>query len=63
MIEVIIEHWTDRAGGQDYLWSVWRDGSRVHMGGPHPTVEAAEAAAREYLSQELGVEADHVIRL
>ncbi len=63
MIEVMIEHWSDRDGGQDYLWSVWRDGSRVHMGGPYPSAEAAEAEARAYLSEELGAEADRVTRL
>ncbi|MFQ5955737.1 MAG: hypothetical protein ACE5JZ_11800 [Kiloniellales bacterium] len=63
MIEVMIERWVNRDGGQDYLWSVWRDGSRVHMGGPHPTAEAAETEAREYCIEELGVTAERVTRL
>lgn len=63
MTEVMIERWTNRDGGVDFLWSVWRDGSRVHMGGPFPTAEAAEAAAREFCTDRLGTEPDLVSRL
>ncbi len=63
MTEVMIERWSNRDGGDDFLWSVWRDGSRVQMGGPHPTAEAAEAAARAFCAGELGVEPERISHL
>jgi hypothetical protein len=63
MIEVMIERWTNRSGDDDFLWSVWRDGSRVHMGGPHKAAETAEAEAREFCANKLNLVPHRVIRL
>jgi hypothetical protein len=35
--ELIIERWTNLNQSIDYRWSVWVDGRRVQMGGPHKT--------------------------
>lgn len=63
MVEIIIERWIAAAGGTDFLWSVWRDGKRVEMGGAHDNAEASEAAARGYCREILGMEPDRVSRL
>ena len=63
MIEVMIERWTALDGSVDYRWSVWRDGRRVEMGGPHATADASEAAARQFCRAELGCEPDRLTRL
>ena len=61
-VEVMIERWTI-AGATDYRWSVWRDGKRLAMGGPHPSFEASEADARAACRKALGREPDRVTRL
>jgi hypothetical protein len=63
MHEVMIERWNNRDGSQDVLWSVWQDGKRVHMGGPLPTADAAEAEARAFCRKALGREPDRVTTL
>jgi hypothetical protein len=63
MTEVMIERWTNRSGGEDFLWSVWRDGNRLHMGGPHQSAEAAEAEARDFCAKGLRAVPDRVTRL
>jgi hypothetical protein len=63
MVEVMIERWTALDGSVDYRWSVWRDGKRVEMGGPHATPEGSEAAARRFCLTELGSAPDRVTRL
>jgi hypothetical protein len=63
MIVVYVERWTGFDGTVAYPWSVWRDGTRVEMGGPFETPELAEAAARLYCRKELGAEPDRIRRL
>ena len=55
--------WENRDGSADFLWSVWREGSRIHMGRPHRTAEAAEAEARAFCANDLGADAERVTRL
>lgn len=63
MLEVMIEQWNNLDGSTDYLWSLWRDGRRVHMGGTHASAAAAEAAARAFCRDRLGAEPNAVTRL
>ena len=63
MIEVMIERWTSLQGRTDHLWSVWHDGKRTEMGGPHPNAEAAEDAARRYCMLQFKVPPDRVTKL
>ena len=63
MLDIMIEQWNNLDGSTDYLWSVWRDGRRVHMGGTHTTADAAETEARAYCRGQLGAEPDGVTRL
>jgi len=62
MIEIIIERWSG-PDGERFLWSVWQDGRRMEMGGPHADAEASEAAAQEFCAQRLHREADRISRL
>jgi hypothetical protein len=59
MIEIIIDHWS-RGGHTTYLWSAWRDRTRVAQGDAHVSAEAAEAA---FYRAELGEEPDEATRL
>jgi hypothetical protein len=63
MIEIMIERWNNLDGTTEYQWSVWREGSRVEMGGPYATGDAAEAAAYEYCDLKFGAEQATVTRL
>ena len=63
MIEVIIERWTSLQGRTDHLWSVWHDGKRTEMGGPHDSQEAAEDAARRYCMQQFQGPPDRITKL
>ncbi len=63
MLEVMIERWSRREGGDNFLWSVWRDGSRVQMGGPVDTSASAEEQAIDYCRSELGRLPDRVTPL
>jgi hypothetical protein len=62
-IEIIIECWTNPSGHTDFLWSIWRLGRRLQMGGAHPSADAAEAEARKVCVQRLGREAEKITRL
>ena len=46
-----------------YLWSVWRDGKRIAMGGPVADADAAEREGRSWCRQNAGGEPDRVRRL
>ena len=56
----MIERWSNPDGSQDYLWSVWRDGKRLQVGGRFESAEAAETAARRFCLTTLGADADRV---
>jgi hypothetical protein len=62
MIELIIERWSDR-GATTYLWSVWRDGHRMGMGGPHADLRASEVEARQWCDENLHQPPDRVTPL
>ncbi len=62
MVEIIVERWSHRDRHVDFLWSVWKDGRRVEMGGPLADAAAAEEGARKYC-REAGLEVDRVTRL
>lgn len=59
----MIEHWKNRDGSIDYLWSVWQAGSRIRMGGAHRTADDAEHEARKFCRQALGTEPASVTHL
>ena len=54
MTELIIERWTNLNQSIDYRWSVWVDGRRVQMGGPHKTADESEREGRANCRKELG---------
>jgi hypothetical protein len=54
MIELIIERWSQRDGSVDWLWSIWQDGDRKHMGSAHRDPESAEMEARAACHQLFG---------
>ena len=60
MIEIMIERWSQRDGSVDWLWSIWQDGQRLHMGKPHPTAENAEMEARAVCQKFTGKAPDDV---
>ncbi len=62
MIEIIIERWSG-PDGEHFLWSVWRDGRRLEMGGPHADSADSQAAGQEFCTQRLGRKADRITRL
>jgi hypothetical protein len=63
MLEVMIERWSALDGSVDYRWSLWRDGRRIQMGGPHGDPGQSEQAAREYCTDSLGSAPDRVTHL
>ena len=60
MVSVIVERWSNADGSTDFLWSLWQDGRRIHMGVKHDSAEAAEQEARLYCQQALAVEPESV---
>lgn len=63
MLEIMIERWSNRDGTEDFIWSAWRDGERLHMGGPHGDAAAAEGEGRRYCLSRFGAEPDQIVRL
>ena len=63
MIEIIIERWSNRDGTTDHLWTLWRDGSRLHLGNRHDEAQSAENEAIAFCQQTLGQQPDRVTRL
>ena len=62
MLEVIIDRWS-KAGNTNYLWSVWRDGQRVHQGDAHDSEGDACEAAVGFCRRELNSEPDQITHL
>ena len=60
MIELIIERWSQRDGSVDWLWSIWQDGERKHMGGALEDAESAEMEARAACHQMFGQPPDDI---
>ena len=63
MLELMIERWSDPSEGDSFRWSVWEDGKRIAMGGPHDTAAESEADALGLLQRRLGRRPDRVTRL
>ncbi len=63
MLDVMIEQWKNLNGSTDYLWSVWREGQRIEMGGAHDTADAAEEAAIAFCNRKFGTEPVDITRL
>jgi hypothetical protein len=63
MLELIVERWTGRDGNTDFLWSLWHDGRRVRMGGPHLDAGDCEKEALQACETELGMKPDRITRL
>lgn len=63
MLEVIVERWSSFDGTIEYRWSLWRDGKRLQMGGPHDNAAASEADARTFCERALDAEPDRVTHL
>jgi hypothetical protein len=61
--ELIIEQWTNLNQSIDYRWSVWVDGRRVQMGGPHKTADESEREGQAYCRKGLAQAPDRVTRL
>ena len=60
--ELIIERWTNLHQSIDYRWSVWVDGRRVQMGGPHKTADD-KREGQAYCQRSLTKKPDRVTRL
>ena len=63
MLELIVERWTGFDGSVDYRWSLWQDGKRLQMGGPHASADASEREATEYCHKSFKRTPDRVERL
>lgn len=63
MLELMIEQWSNRDGTADFLWSLWQNGERIQMGGPHESADAAEQEAVDLCVRSLGAPPDTVTRL
>lgn len=61
--ELIIERWTNLNQSIDYRWSVWVEGRRLQMGGPHKTADDSEREGRAYCQKSLARGPDRVTRL
>lgn len=60
MIGIIVERWSQRDGSVEWLWSIWQDGARKHMGGAHDDADSAEMEARAACHQFFGQPPDDV---
>jgi hypothetical protein len=63
MIELMLETWSSPQTGTAYRWSLWKDGARIAMGGPHKTATESEAEALEFCADRLKQQPDRVTRL
>ena len=63
MTEIIIERWSSADGSTTYRWSIWRDGKRLQMGGPHGSADASERDARKFCTRIFETEPDRVTQL
>ena len=63
MLEVMLETWSTPRTGTTYRWSLWRDGTRIAMGGPHDTIEESETEARTFCADKMRAPPDRVTRL
>ena len=63
MLEVIIERWNNADGSTDYLWSAWRDGQRIQIGGKFETADEAKHQALEFCRSRLGTDPERLREL
>lgn len=62
-LELMLETWSTPRTGTVYRWSLWADGVRLAMGGPHETLKGAEAEALAHCDDSLKRRPDRVTRL
>jgi len=63
-VELIIERWTGPDKGEDFHWSLWREGHRIAMGAEaHGDARACEVAGMAACRRMTGCAPDRVTRL
>lgn len=63
MMELIIEHWRNLDGSDQFLWSAWRDGKRLRVSRPTAKADDAEQQGLDWVVRETGAKPDRVTRL
>lgn len=63
MLELIIERWTQPVSGTSFRWSLWQDGKRVQMGGPHKTAAISEHDGLADCQEQFGRAPDRITHL
>jgi len=63
MLELKFETWSHPKTGTTYRWSLWQDGKRLAIGGPHSSPDESEAEAREFCAERIRLSPDRVTRL
>jgi hypothetical protein len=63
MLELMIEAWVNPGVAPAYRWSLWAEGKRVAMGGPHNAAGESETEALEYCTRRLKRQPDRISRL
>ena len=59
----MIERWSEPGRGDGFRWSLWAEGKRIGMGGPHDSAAASEDEATGLCERKLGRRPDRVTRL
>lgn len=62
-LELIVDRWSESGAPDRFRWSLWEDGRRVAMGGPHRSAAESEAEATALAGRRLGRKPDRVTRL
>ena len=63
MVELLIERWSYPDGRNEFIWSLWRDGKRLQLGGRSGSAEAMEAEGRAFCLQATGQSPDRITHL
>ena len=63
MLELMIEHWHNLDGSDQYLWSVWRDGKRIVMSRPTASSADAEQQGLAWCQRSAGQPPDRLTKL
>lgn len=63
MLELIIERWTEPKTGTTFRWSLWQDGKRVLMGGPHGAADISENDGLQECRERFERAPDRITRL
>jgi len=62
-LELIVDRWSETGAPDSFRWSLWEDGRRIGMGGPHRSAAESEAEAMALAERRLGRRPDRVTRL